>query len=142
MNSVYGFMALAAAATAPTPAPVPNTATVEVGTESLYFVNGDLLLKACTADEKTGGPDVCKFYIGGVVDTITSNQNTIQGYHICWPKPRPNADALRTMVIKYMRDRPQFLNGIAASIVDTALYDAYPCSGSTPPPGDQFLHKN
>jgi len=139
MNSVYGLIALAVAAAAPP----SSESTIEVHTDSPFFASGELLLKACTADEKTtNGPEFCKNYVGAVVDTIVSNRDTIQGYQICWPKPAPDLDALSALVVKYLRDHPEFSNGIAASVVSTALYDTYRCPNSHPPSGDQFPHKN
>jgi hypothetical protein len=120
-----------------------DEATIKVATPAPYFVSGALLQQMCSADEKkTNGPQVCENYIAGVVDTIASNRDTIQGYQICLPRPGPDLKTLRIMLVKYLGNHPEMLNGIGASIFDTMLFDSYPCPGAKPPSGDQFIHKN
>ncbi len=81
--------------------------------------------KRCSADEKTtNGPEVCKDYIGGVIDTISSNRDTIQGYQICWPKVGPDLSELRIMFVKHMHNHPEYSEGSAASVVDSMLFEA------------------
>jgi Rap1a immunity proteins len=143
MNSVYGLMALVMTATATPTEDRTVESTVLVHTDSPVYVTGDLLLKFCSADEKaTNGPEICDNYIAGVIDTIVSNRDTIQGYQICWPKEMPASFELRAMTVKYLRVHPEFSTGIGASVVNTMLFDAYRCPGSVPPSDDKFPHKN
>jgi hypothetical protein len=133
MNSVYGLIGLLLAASAPT-GDVGGQETIKVHTDSPIYATGSKLLAACTADPKTtNGQEVCQDYIGGVVDTISSNRDTIQGYIYCWPNPGPDLSELRVMFVQYMHDHPNFSDGIAASIIDTMLFDKYRCPGAHAP---------
>src|SRR5262245_52434926 len=107
MSSLYGLIGLAVATAVSPQAPVTQAETIKVHTDSSFYVTGDLLLKMCTADDKTtNGPEVCRNYIAGVVDTIVSNRDTIQGYQICWPHPGPDLSALQPIVISFLRAHP------------------------------------
>jgi hypothetical protein len=111
-------------------------ATVATRTNSPYFVDGEKLLGMCSSPPGSGnGVDMCDAYIGGVIDTIVANRDVIQGYHICWPNPAVGLDVYVGVVTAYLRDHPEFKAGVASSLVDTALFDAYRCLGALPPPG-------
>ena len=132
MKSVYGFVVLALLSQ---PA-IAQEGVVQYHTDTPIYVTGDLLQKMCTSDEKTtDGPDVCNGYIAGVLDTITSNKGTIQGYKICLPNPGLHLEAVRDMLMTYLHDHPDLSRGIGASIIDTMLFEAYRCPGAMPPPG-------
>ena len=133
MMSVYGLIGMLLAATAPT-TDVDGQDTIKVHTDSPIFADGDKLLAACAADPKTtNGPQLCEDYIAGVIDTISSNRDTIQGYVICWPEPVPDLSDFRVMFVQYLHDHPTFSDGIAASIVDSMLFDHYRCPGAHAP---------
>ena len=110
-------------------------ATIAGPTSSPYYVGAEQLLAMCTAAPNTNGPELCDAYIAGVVDTIVSNHDLIQGYHICWPKPTANVATLHSVVVAYLQAHPEFAKGIGASVIDTALFDAYACPGALPPGG-------
>jgi hypothetical protein len=135
VKSVYGFV-LFVLLTASAGAQDTENAIIKFHTDSPVFVTAAKMLEYCSADaQTTNGPEICDDYLAGVIDTIVSNRDVIQGYRLCWPTPAPTLDVLRNMTIRYMRGHPAMSDGAAASVIDTMLFDAYPCPGAPPPPG-------
>src|ERR1051325_4073120 len=130
MKSVYGLILLSLLAA---PASADNEA-VKIPIHAPYFVTAGTLLAMCSSSAKdSNGPDVCKFYIAAVIDTVISNRNVIQGYHICWPSQPLDPETLSDSMVKYMRAHPEYADGVAASVVDSMLFDTYRCPGTEAP---------
>jgi hypothetical protein len=131
MKFVYGLLALTFLVA---PA-LADDAVIERHTDSPFYVDGKLLLAMCSADPtNTNGPDMCEAYLAGIIDTIVSNRDEIQGYHICWPQPSKDLKTMRGEVVDYLKAHPEMSPGVAASIVNSMLFEHYRCPGTQAPP--------
>lgn len=89
------------------------------------MVSASMLLGACTQED----PGIhCDPYVAGVVDSIISNRGVFLGNRICIP-PNTSPDSFRAVTVEFIRSHrelPQDAN--AASMVATAITEAFPCT--------------
>lgn len=67
---------------------------------------------------------ICNGYITGVVDA--SRGIAWDGTRFCEPDIYSDSQ-LKKIVIKYLNDHPEKLHKAAGSLVQAALYEAFPC---------------
>lgn len=88
-----------------------------------WFIDGELLLRACSDPN----PALCESYMMGVIDAVISNRGIFEGNQICLPTTGATKAAYRAAVVKYLQDHANLRGAIGASLIVTALTEAYPC---------------
>ncbi len=84
------------------------------------FTTGDTLLTNCEYDNPVG----CMAFIAGVSDA--SQEKTYEGYRYCMPD-NVTLGQLVNIVTKHLNSRPKDLHLAAYTLVQYALYEAFPC---------------
>jgi hypothetical protein len=85
------------------------------------FESGSSLLSEC---EEPVMEFVCIGYVTAVFDT--SKGKTWEGYRYCTP-PNVTPGQLQKIVIKHLNEHPEKLHKSASSLVQEALFEAFPC---------------
>jgi hypothetical protein len=91
------------------------------------FVNGDTLLAWC---EDRDGRDLCSGYIVGVIDGEFLAKSDGHRALYCLPR-KISSDAVREVVVTYLKLNPLERDATAASVLAVALYNKWPCANAS-----------
>ena len=91
-------------------------------TTSPVFLSGNQLLEHCSNSDNAQLRAGCAFYVMGVSDTLRASGATTA----CPPRDITGIQAT-DVVIRFLRDNPQYRHMSAASLVVGALQSAFPC---------------
>jgi len=90
-------------------------------------VNGNDLLNHCDSNDPSADYNFCLGFVGGISSFYPVEINiTWDGYKYCTPKDSTFGQ-YALVVKKYLLDHPEKLHLAASSLVQTALYEAFPC---------------
>jgi len=94
------------------------------------FKSGNQLVDDCTADPRSSthfqSDAYCIGFVVGVVDDETMIGDILKRPIICL-RPSVTAGQLRDVVIAYLQRHPEKRDYTAASLVMSAVLDAFPC---------------
>lgn len=89
------------------------------------FENGNSLYKNCQGD--TFEQTRCMAYISAIADVLGGKSyNSVAGYVACIPL-RVNLDQLRSILVKWLNNNPQYRHYAAPGLVAAAFEEAFPC---------------
>jgi hypothetical protein len=94
------------------------------------YIYGSDLLRDCSAGFSQS-VSRCEGYLVGVHDTVRAYEEWGGVREVCSPK-RTSPAHLRSTVVDYLRARPDYFSGQAASVAVLAFRDKYPCSNLLP----------
>lgn len=85
---------------------------------------GNVLLEQCESRDNSVYEGACYGFITGVYDT--SDGKTWNGKTYCSPKGVTTGQLVK-VVIKWLNEHPEALHNTAASLVQAAFLEAFPC---------------
>jgi hypothetical protein len=88
------------------------------------YYNGETLYRECTGEPHAQSR--CLGYVAGVADMLAAALARGDVTIACVPA-EVTADEARDVVVRFLRDSPQSRHRAAASLIELALGDAYPC---------------
>lgn len=97
------------------------------GTTHARFYTSNQLLDLCRS-EKVEHQNVCRGFLGGVVDSIDilKSWGDIPNDYFCAPETT-SLSQLQIIYIKYSHNNPQYQDWLASSIAMNAFFLEFPC---------------